>query len=85
MKANNIYSDFLFRVWLFIKKASIAIVSGVPTQNLYSTKSSESRLYMRDEESDAGSEKHYHQPISKPAVEQQTMTKESKKKKGYHS
>ena len=85
MKPNNIYSNLIFRVWLFIKKASMAIVSAVPAEKVYSTKNRKSEVYIRDEDSKNDQEKHYHRPISKPVVEKQTLIKEVKKQKGYRS
>ena len=71
--------------WGFIKKVSIAIVSAVPNQNIYSIKIRKSKIFVRDEESANSSEKLYHRPISKPVVEKQTLIKEAKKQKGYGS
>ena len=83
MKTHNIYTNIIFSIWYFIKKASIAIVSAVPAEKIYSTKSRKSKMYIVDEESKNDKEKHYHRPISKPVVEKQTLTKEAKKQKGY--
>ena len=83
-KAKNIYIDFVYNVWYLIKKASKAIVSALPSETVYSTKTRISKTYFRDEDLNKDPEKHYHQKISKPAVEKQTLIKESKKQKGYH-
>jgi len=83
MKTNNFYTILVFSVWYFIKKASMAIVSAFPTQKIHSKRNRRSKIYIRDEESISRSEKHYHRPMSKPAVEKQTLLKETKKQKIY--
>jgi hypothetical protein len=83
MKKNNVYFDVLKRLWDLIKKASIAIISGVPPQKFYLKRNRKSNIIIRNEELTHTSEKHYHRPISKPAVEKQTLLKETKKQKGY--
>ena len=84
MKANNIYTDFVFKIWYLIKKVSMAIVSAIPGEKVYSRKTRISKTYFRDKNLNKDPEKHYHQKISKPAVEKQTLIKETKKQKGYN-
>jgi hypothetical protein len=83
MKATNIYTSFLIKVWNLIKKVSMTIVAGIPTHKIYSENTTESRIYERDEETTTGSEKHYHRSRAKPAVEKQTLLKETKKQKKF--
>ena len=84
MKAKNIYTGFVYNVWYFIKKVSMAVVSAIPGETVYSKKNRISKTYFRDEDLHKDPEKHYHQKISKPAVEKQTLLKEAKKQKGSH-
>ncbi|KPL17474.1 MAG: hypothetical protein AMS23_06310 [Bacteroides sp. SM1_62] len=83
MKENNIYSGILLSIWYLIKRTSIAIVSAFPAEKVYSRKNRKSKIYIRDIETPDNPEKHYHRPMSKPAVEKQTLLKDSKKQKGY--
>jgi hypothetical protein len=81
MKTNNYYTDLIKHAWNLIKKVSMAIVTGIPADKVYTANTRKSTLHLRDEEINAGPEKYYHRPISKPAVEKQTILKESKKQK----
>jgi hypothetical protein len=68
---------------MLIKRVSTAIVSAVPGEKIYSGKTGKSRVYIHDADSKNDPEKHFHRPMSKPAVEKQTLIKETKKQKGY--
>ncbi len=82
MKENNIYWSIVFGIWHFIRRASIAIVSAFPVEKVYSRKNRKSKIFVRDMAPSTHPEKHYHRPISKPAVEKQTLHKDVKKQKG---
>ena len=84
MKTTNIYSKYLNDFWSFISKVPKAIVSGMPSQKVYSKPNKESKVYLGDEEIKQDYEKHYHRPDSKTVVEKQTILKETKKSRGTH-
>ncbi len=79
MNTTNIYFNYLNNVWRFIGKVSKAIVSGIPSQKIYLKPNRKSNVFVDDEELKPDYEKHYHKPLSKSAVEQQTLRKEIKK------
>lgn len=79
MKTKNIYANYLNDFWRLISKVSKAIVSGIPSQKVYLKPNIKSSVFVGDEEIKPDYEKHYHRPLSKPAVEQQTLRKEIKK------
>jgi hypothetical protein len=81
MKTRNLYADLVFKVWYFIKKASVAIVSVIPAKRIYIKKNRTSKIFIRDDEFSNIPEKHHHQPTSKPVVEKQTLLRETKKQK----
>ena len=83
MKTRNIYTDLIMHSWKLVKKVSIAIVSAIPTGKVFRSNASKSRVPRRNEEIGKGTDKYYHRPISKPAVEKQTLLKETKKQKKY--
>lgn len=84
MKTNNIYAHYLNNFWRAIAKVSKAIVSGIPTQKVYQKPDKKDNVFLGDEEIKPDYEKHYHRPLSKPAVEQQTLRKEIKKSNKKH-
>jgi hypothetical protein len=72
---------YLRKIGRSIARISTAIVSGIPREQVllkprYSTTLQNRKLYAKP-----GSEKHYHRPMGKPAVEKQTLLKETKKAK----
>lgn len=79
MKATNMYFNYLNDFWRFIGKLSKAIVSGIPSQRVYSEPQKKSNVFVGDEEIKKDYDKHYHKPLSKPVAEQQTLRKEIKK------
>jgi hypothetical protein len=80
----HMYMKYLNDFWRFIGKVSKAIVSGIPSQKVYLEPTRQSNVSVGDEEIKPNFEKHYHRPLSRPAVEQQTLRKESKKAGGIH-
>jgi hypothetical protein len=83
MKSYNIYTQFVMKIWCFVKKVSMAIVAGIPQKRIYSGNTLKWRVLNRNEETDVGSEKYYHRRRAKPAVEKQTLLKENKKQKKF--
>lgn len=82
MRTTNIYLEYLNNFWCFLGKVAKAIVSGIPSQKTYLEPNKESKVFMGDENTKPDYEKHYHKPLSRPAVEKQTLRKEVKKAKG---
>ncbi|MCF8381183.1 MAG: hypothetical protein K9H49_16545 [Bacteroidales bacterium] len=82
MKHAKNESGFLQKVWNFIKRCCIAIVSGIPRQKVELKPPGKTSVYTHPKEKKAESEKRYHKPVAKPVVEKQTLLKEKKKVRG---
>ena len=68
----------------FLAKIATSIVSGLPKEKFFLKPRKETILQERKTTLKSDSERHYHQPMSKPAVEKQTLLKEKKKNKAVH-
>jgi hypothetical protein len=81
MKTRNVYMNVVKAVWNVIRKFSLAVVSGFPSQRISMTPERKSGIITRSGNFPKDREKHYHRPFSRPAVEKQTLLKESRKQK----
>ena len=63
----------------FFAKIATAIVSGAPGRRIFFRPQNKSVFQPQEMSFKPDSEKHYHRPKSKPAVEKQTLLKEKKK------
>ena len=79
---NSIYKMSLVYIWGIIRKISLAIVSGISSDKITIPLKKRSNILITKEEIKKDWDKHYHRPVSRPAVEKQTLLKESKKQKG---
>ena len=84
MKTQNVYIKYFTDFWFFIRRGAKAIISGIPSQKVYSGPNRMSKVHMGDEKIKPDFEKHYHRPHAKPVVEKQTLRKESKKVKVHY-
>ncbi len=78
------YVKYFYGFLRFLGKIPKAIVSGIPTQKIYSKPDKVSKVYSGDDEVMHDFDKHHHKPESKPVVEKQTLLKETKKLQGHH-
>ena len=81
MKTKNALSDNLKKFGNFFRKLVKAIVSGIPSEKIYTNPGGKSRIPINKLNVKSDIEKHYHKPVSKPVVEKQTLLKEKKKEK----
>jgi len=65
-------------------KTAYAIVSGLPKEKILFNPVNKKMLHNKKEIFNISSEKHYHRPISRNAVEKQTLLKEKKKTRVMH-
>jgi len=77
-------AGYLRRIGDIIARMSTAIVSGIPREKAVLKPRNRTTLQNRKLYTKPGSEKHYHRPLGKPAVEKQTLLKEKKKAKAGH-
>lgn len=65
----------------FMKKITTAIIAGIPDAGLKFKPWNRTTVYLKNKAVKPDIEKHYHRSKSKPAVEKQTLLKETKKAK----
>lgn len=75
---------YLRKIGDSIARATTAIVSGIAREQILLKPRNWTILPSRNLQVKPGSEKHYHRPMGKPAVEKQTLLKEKKKAKIVH-
>lgn len=76
--------SYIRSIWDFVASLATAIVSGLPREKVVFKPKTNTILQNKKENFKTDSEKHYHRPMSKPAVEKQTLLKEKKKAKAVH-
>jgi len=81
MKTSNPILKQIKTLGDFFTRTVSAIVSGLPREKIYLIPENKAVVQTRKNGLKAYSEKHYHRPIAKPAVEKQTLLKENKKAK----
>lgn len=76
--------NYIRSIWNYIAKLATAIVSGLPREKVVFKPEAKTVMHKQKIIFKPDSEKHYHRPMAKPAVEKQTLLKENKKTKTAH-
>jgi hypothetical protein len=76
--------NYIQNAWSYIAQLVTAIVSGLPREKVVFKPEAQIIMHKQKQNYKPDTDKHYHRPMAKPAVEKQTMLKEKKKAKATH-